>query len=131
MRADELQRIVNLVGHEALSPSQRWTLETASLIKDAVLQQSALDPIDSFCSPEKQFVLLELMLTIFREGPPALDAGVPVQELLRLPLLGEARRYKSTYSNDQVDELKELEVDIKKTFERIRSRYSSKPEAAE
>ena len=50
-QAEELQRIVSLVGPEALSGEQRWTLESANLIKEAVLQQSALDEADSFASP--------------------------------------------------------------------------------
>jgi V/A-type H+-transporting ATPase subunit A len=42
-RDAELSRIVNLVGPEALSDAQRWQLEGAALIKEGVLQQSALD----------------------------------------------------------------------------------------
>ncbi len=49
-RDAELSRIVNLVGPEALSHSQRWELESAALVKEAVLQQSALDEIDTFTS---------------------------------------------------------------------------------
>ncbi len=130
-RADELQRVVNLVGQEALSPAQRWTLEAASLTKDAVLQQSALDPNDAFCSPEKQFVLLELVLTVFHEGQTALESGVPLRKLLSLPVLAEARRYKSTYPNDRVRELQGCKGDIEKTFAHVRSTYASQPEAAE
>ena len=54
-RDAELSRIVNLVGPEALSDAQRWQLEGATLIKEGVLQQSALDDVDTFCSPQKQF----------------------------------------------------------------------------
>jgi V/A-type H+-transporting ATPase subunit A len=130
-QADELQRIVNIVGPEALSSSQRWTLEGASLIKDAVLQQSALDPVDAFSSPEKQLVLLHLVLELFDDGRSALDRGVPVQELLSLPLLGEARRYKSTYSSDRVSELGRRREDIRKAFERIRAdSHSAREEKA-
>jgi V/A-type H+-transporting ATPase subunit A len=50
-RDAELSRIVNLVGPEALSSAQRWELEGAALIKEGVLQQSALDEVDTFCSP--------------------------------------------------------------------------------
>ena len=59
-RDAELSRIVNLVGPEALSDAQRWELEGAALMKEAVLQQSALDEVDTFCSPQKQFALLDL-----------------------------------------------------------------------
>lgn len=39
--SEELQRIVNLVGVEALSSEQRWTLEAAGLLKEGLLQQAA------------------------------------------------------------------------------------------
>ena len=96
-QAEELSRIVNLVGAEALSPAQRWSLESAGLIREGVLQQSALDEVDSFCSPEKQFALLNLMLAIYDEGIRLLKLGVPVQQLSNLPLIGKARRCKSVY----------------------------------
>ncbi len=50
--SEELQRIVNLVGVEALSSEQRWTLEAAGLLKEGLLQQAATDEIDSFASPD-------------------------------------------------------------------------------
>ncbi|HIC80093.1 MAG TPA: V-type ATP synthase subunit A [Kiloniellaceae bacterium] len=130
-QAGELARIVNLVGPEALSPEQRWALEGAGLIREGVLQQSALDPVDSFSSPQKQMALLNLMLDIYHEGVRLLQNGVPVQELLRLPLLGKARRCKSGYGNDQVDELKAWGEEARATFEGLRSEYSQVAEAGQ
>jgi len=79
-QAEELTRIVNLVGPEALSPQQRWALQGVALFREGVLQQSALDPVDSYCSPQKQFALLDQMLSIYRQGLKLLEFGVPVQE---------------------------------------------------
>ena len=66
--AEELSRIVNLVGAEALSPAQRWAVEMAGVVREGLLQQSALDEVDSFCSPEKQFLLLDLMMQVHEQG---------------------------------------------------------------
>jgi V/A-type H+-transporting ATPase subunit A len=122
-QADELSRIVNLVGPEALSPVQRWTLEGSVLIKDAVLQQSALDPIDSYSSPEKQYVLLDLILSIYHQGLDLLSLGVPVQELLVLPILGRARRIKGVYASDRIDELRAFGTEIHQAFDGLRAEY--------
>jgi V/A-type H+-transporting ATPase subunit A len=127
-QADELARIVNLVGPEALSPAQRWALEGAALIKEGVLQQSALDPVDSYCSPQKQFVLLDMVLGIYHLGGDMLQLGVPVQELLQLPLLARVRRSKSEYSSEQLDSLKELQADFRKTFDQMRAEYAGAEE---
>lgn len=123
-RDAELARIVNLVGPEALSSAQRWVLESANLVKEGVLQQSALDPVDTFCSPAKQFELLDLILTIYDKGAEALNLGVPVRELQELPLLGQARRLKSTYSSEQMVELKNFRTEIERVFNNIRLEYA-------
>jgi V/A-type H+-transporting ATPase subunit A len=122
--AEELSRIVNLVGPGALSGTQRWVLESVTLIKEGVLQQSALDPVDSFCTPEKQFALLDLMLQIYHQGTESLDRGVPVQELLNLSILTRAKRCKSDYENVQVEKLQDFIKEIKEEFDQQRMKYA-------
>jgi len=129
-RDAELSRIVNLVGPEALSDAQRWTLEGAALVKEGVLQQSALDPVDTFCSPEKQFALLDLMLTIVDQGAELVEMGVPVQELQNLPILAQARRCKSRFSSDQMEQLRSFTEDVLQEFEEIRLEYAKQGEQA-
>ena len=124
-RADELARIANLVGPEALSAEQRWTLEGAALLKEGVLQQSALDPVDSYCAPRKQFALLEQMLSIYRQGLKALEQGVSVQELLRLPLLADARRLKG----GQTKALGEFAAKAAAEFTRLADEYAQQRKA--
>ena len=128
--ADELARIVNLVGPEALSSSQRWVLEGAALIREGVLQQSAVDEIDSFCSPEKQMLLLSLILNIYHQGVALLEQGVPVQQLVNLPLLSKARRMKSELSSQQIEQLREFETEICQAFDKIRVEYGYEKESA-
>ncbi|MCP3867914.1 MAG: V-type ATP synthase subunit A [Gammaproteobacteria bacterium] len=123
-RDAELSRIVNLVGPEALSSAQRWELESAALIKEGVLQQSALDPVDNFASPEKQFLLLNIMLTIYQKGAELIETGVPVQELMKLPLLTRARRAKQSYSSQQTDKLREMLDGFIQEFEQVRLEYT-------
>jgi V/A-type H+-transporting ATPase subunit A len=128
-RDAELSRIVNLVGPEALSSAQRWVLESATLIKEGVLQQSAMDSIDTFCSPAKQFELLDLILTIYDKGAEVVNLGVPVRELQELPLLGQARRLKSSYSSEQLDEFKKFRTEIDRVFNNIRLEYAKHGDA--
>ncbi len=123
-RDAELARIVNLVGPEALSSAQRWELEGAALIKEGVLQQSALDPVDTFASPEKQFLLLEMMLTIYDRGAELIELGISVQELTDLPLMARARRAKQTYSSEQCDQIRTLMEEFRQAFAKIRLEYA-------
>jgi V/A-type H+-transporting ATPase subunit A len=129
-RDAELSRIVNLVGPEALSDTQRWELEGASLVKEGVLQQSALDEVDTFCSPQKQYALLDLTLFIFKRGAALVELGVPVQELQNLPLMAKARRCKSMYNSDQVEQIVAFRAEAGKEFEKIRLEYAKQGDAA-
>ena len=122
--ADELERIVNLVGPEALSSSQRWVLESADLIKEGVLQQSALDEIDSYCSPHKQFKLLDLILRYHLGGVELIELGVPVEQLHELPHAAELARLKSSVGNDAIGSMDETWRAIGESFDRLRVEYS-------
>ena len=123
--AEALIRIVNLAGAEALSGQQRWTLESARLIREGLLQQSALKAKDSFCSPEKQYLLLQLMIDIHNRGAEMLKIGMPVQELLRLPLLAKARRWKIAYGSDELEGLKQEAKEIVPIFDALRAEYAN------
>lgn len=123
--ADELTRIVNLVGPEALSSEQRWTLEMAAVLREAVLQQSALEEADSFASPQKQFALLDLSMQIHDRGRALLEREIPVQQLLGLDVLSKVRRLKSRFDSEQVDEIQKFGDEISKRFAAVAEQYES------
>ncbi len=62
--ADRLSPLVELVGLAALPARERMVLLAGRLLREAVLQQSALSPNDATSSFEKQAALLEMVLTI-------------------------------------------------------------------
>ncbi|MGB1110152.1 MAG: V-type ATP synthase subunit A, partial [Gammaproteobacteria bacterium] len=127
-RDAELSRIVNLVGPEALSSAQRWELESASLVKEAVLQQSALDEVDTFSSPEKQFLLLDLVMGLFKRGQELIQMGVPVQELAEHPMMERVRRAKSNWSSEEIEELKTFVNQAWDAFTEMKSAYTQAAE---
>lgn len=57
-----LDEIVKLVGVDALSPSDRLTLEVAQSIREDFLQQDAFFDADSYTSLKKQYALVSLIL---------------------------------------------------------------------
>lgn len=130
-RDAELLRIVNLVGPEALSDAQRWELEGASLIKEGVLQQSALDEVDTFCSPQKQYALLDLAITIYKRGAALIEIGVPVSELQAQPILPKMRRLKSMYTSNQMDQIYAFRAEVDASMEAIRIEYAKHGERTE
>lgn len=122
--SEELQRIVNLVGVEALSSEQRWGLEAAALIKEGLLQQSAMDAVDGYCPPEKQVLLLAAMLAIHSQGRQWVRRGVPANRLLQLPIMSEARRWKERFGADQLDALRQRIDAIPALFASLEADYA-------
>lgn len=121
--AEELSRIVNLVGAEALSPAQRWAVEMAGAVREGLLQQSALDEVDSFCSPEKQFLLLDLMMQVHEQGLELIRQGVPFSVLAGLPLMSQLRRLKNQFGNQQLDQLRTQGEEFRKQLQKVRETY--------
>ncbi len=107
-REDRLQQIVKLVGPDVLPDSQKLILFIAEIFKDGFLTQSAFDEKDMFCSPERQVVLLRMILTLYRRGRDLIQAGVPLAKIRGLPAAAQVMRAKSAFGNHELDQLAEL-----------------------
>jgi len=93
-----------------------------------VLQQSALDDADSYCSPQKQFQLLELVMQVFDRGMELIELGAPVQELAEHPVMARIRRAKSTWRSDEPDQLATFSSEVYQALGALRSEYASNQE---
>lgn len=62
----ELEEIVKLVGVDALSPNERLTLEAARSVREDFLQQNAFEDGDSYTSLDKQYRLIKLILSFYK-----------------------------------------------------------------
>ena len=103
------------------------TLEASILIKEGLLQQSATDETDSFASPEKQFALLAALIEIYYQGMKLVKFGVPARRLIQMPLLAQARRWKSQHASDDLAALKEKTDRIQAEFEHVALDYEQAP----
>lgn len=95
------------------------------MIKEGLLQQSAIDETDSFASPQKQFTLLSALLAIHRQGLKLVKQGVPARLLIQMPLLAQARRWKSQYTSENLAGLQERIGHIPTEFAQIALDYES------
>jgi V/A-type H+-transporting ATPase subunit A len=129
-QAEELQRIINLVGAEALSPAQRWSVEMAGVLREGLLQQSALDEVDAYCTPRKQFLLLDLAMQVHEQGLALIRQGVPLSVLTSLPLLSQLKRAKSQYGNEQLEQLAALGDSFRQQIRKLRETYQEQEPAS-
>ena len=108
----QLQRIVKIIGEEALPDAQRLTLAAAHWLKEGFLQQSAFDPVDMFCPPAKQMRMLKLILGTFRKAREVMAKGVPFYQVRELEELGALMRMKSAIKADELEKFDELETSL-------------------
>ncbi len=90
----QLDEIVRLVGMDALSPSNRLTMETAKSIREDYLHQNAFHEIDTFASLEKQQDMLRLILEFDALARDALDKNVDIEDILALQVREQIGRAK-------------------------------------
>jgi V/A-type H+-transporting ATPase subunit A len=93
-REAELMEIARLVGLEAISPDNRMIMEGARSIREDFLHQNAFHDVDTYASLDKQFKMLELVLTYYRKGQECLKRGVPIDKMVDLEIREEIAQSK-------------------------------------
>lgn len=101
----ELQEIVQLVGPDALPESEKAILEITRMIREDFLQQSAYHDIDSFCSLEKQYLMLKVILTFHDRVNQAMGKGVSLAKILKSPVKTDIGRMKELTDIEKIKDL--------------------------
>jgi V/A-type H+/Na+-transporting ATPase subunit A len=120
-----LQRIVRLIGEEALPDEQRLTIEAARLLQEACLQQSATDPVDTFCRPEKQIGLLRAVLRFVARAREVIAKGAPIHRIREAAVREEIVRAKEKISNEAFETIDELVRTIDQEMDALYQEYGN------
>jgi len=110
-RESELEEIVRLVGMDALSDSDRLTLQVARMIREDFLHQNAFMDVDTYTSLEKQFRMLGAILHYHHKSREALSAGADINKLTALPVLDRIARSK-LIPEDKLEQFDSIMKDI-------------------
>ncbi|MGA7835020.1 MAG: V-type ATP synthase subunit A [Acidimicrobiales bacterium] len=98
--ADRLASVVELVGLGALPSRERVVMLTGRLLREGVLQQSALSENDAYCSPEKQSALLDMVLAVYDRCLALLEGGLPASAIEEFDLTAVTRARDETGPDD-------------------------------
>ncbi len=98
----ELEEIVKLVGQDALSAPDRLKMEAARSIREDFLHQNSFHEVDTYTPLTKQYHMMQLVIGYYDSCAEALNAGVSVNELVKLPIREQIGRYKYT-ENENID----------------------------
>ncbi len=110
-----LDEIVRLVGMDALSPSNRLTMETAKSIREDYLHQNAFHEVDTYTSLEKQQYMLRIIMYFHNLASDALDKNVDIEDILELKVrekIGRAKYIPETEMAKFDDLLAEIKAEM-------------------
>lgn len=112
----ELQEIVQLVGVDSLSHSDRMILETTRSIREDFLHQNSFHEVDTYTSLHKQYRMLKMILDFYHQAQAAIKAGVSIQKITKLDVIeriGRAKYVEEINIDKSYDEIeKEIAAQI-------------------
>ncbi|MBM6828345.1 V-type ATP synthase subunit A [Anaerotignum lactatifermentans] len=115
----ELQEIVQLVGVDSLSHSDRLILETTRSIREDFLHQNSFHEVDTYTSLHKQYRMLKLILNFYEEAGEAIKQGVPIQKITKLDVVERIGRAKYVEEINVDKSYDEIEQDIKSEMKEL------------
>lgn len=118
-REDTLKEIVRLLGPEALPDEEKLILEVARMIKIGLLQQNSFDDVDTYCSPQKQYKLLKLLVEFYRRGQHALKEGAALADIRAMSIVTLLLKARMDIKDDEIPKLDKLDTDMKEQFKAI------------
>jgi V/A-type H+-transporting ATPase subunit A len=114
-----LQEIVRLVGMDSLGPRDRLKLRVSQMIREDYLHQNAFDEVDTYTSVEKQYLMLNLILSWYEQARKALDEGVRYSDLEKMEALHKISRAKYIEEDLIEEEFAQIKDDILVEFSKL------------
>lgn len=115
-----LNEIVQLVGVNSLSDSDRLELTMARMLRESYLQQNSYNEIDQTASMNKQLTMMKTILAFNEEAKKALEVGSYFDEIMNgtEELREKIERMKYTREDD-LNELDEMRESLPDHFKKI------------
>ncbi len=118
----ELQEIVRIVGPDALPDREKAVLIVTRMLREDYLQQDAFDEVDTYCPPKKQVTMMRVILNFYEKTMEAVDRGVPVDEIAKLPVREKIGRMKF---EPEIEKVAALIEETNQQFEELFKKYGA------
>jgi len=112
-----LERMVKIVGRDALPKEQRLSLFCAEVFVEGFLRQSAFSSTDRYCEPEKQTAMLELLDRFIQLAREALEHDIDPEAIQALPVVRKLQRMGEDIENGDEASLKGLGDELEEAFD--------------
>ena len=114
-----LLEIVKLIGSAVLPDDQKLVLEIARVIRLGFLQQNAFHPDDTCVSMEKQFLMMDTILYLYKQARTLVTMGHPMSVLKSENIFDRVIAIKYDVPNDNLQLLDQYLADIDAFHDRI------------
>jgi len=115
-----LQEIVRLVGVDALSKNERLVLEATRSIREDYLYQDAFHNIDTYCSSNKQYKMLKLIMEYYYQGKDVIKYDVAIEDLINLPIREKIGRTRFILEKDFDKEYEAIKKEFDKQIKQLK-----------
>lgn len=118
-RENELQQVVQLIGQDALSDTEREYLLAARILREDLLQQSGVQDTDTFCSIEKSYWMLRAIFQFHQQAQKAVSIGKDLQKIEEFACLERIARMKELPLQGISEAIGELMKEIDAQFSEL------------
>ena len=114
-----LLEIVKLIGSDVLPDDQKLILEIARVIRLGFLQQNAFHKDDTCVSMEKQFLMMDTILYLYKQCRALVTMGHPMSVLKSENIFEKIIAIKYDVPNDRLEMFAQYHKDIDEFYQRV------------
>jgi len=118
----KLQGIVKLIGEDSLPDDQKMIFQGARLLKEAFLQQSAYDPVDTYSPAGKQGAMMNIIMRFIDRMKEVVSHRIPIYRVMELEILDEVHRMKFTFGGEDLKPFEEILERVEGEFDELLER---------
>ena len=114
-----LMEIVKLIGSDVLPDDQKLILEITRVIRLGFLQQNAFHQDDTCVSMEKQFLMMDTILYLFKKCRALVTMGHPMSVMKNEAIFEKIIAIKYDVPNDRPDMFARYKMDIDSFYQQV------------
>ncbi len=115
----QLMEIVKLIGEDVLPDHQKLVIEIARVVRVGFLQQNAFHKDDTFVPLEKQKLMMEIIIILYRFALESIELGVPMEEVMKTGFFERLIRMKYDIPNDCLELFDDIAGEITIVFKKL------------
>ncbi len=119
LEENKLMEIVKLIGSDVLPEDQKLVIEIARVVRVGFLQQNAYHKDDTYVPLDKQFRMMEIILTLYNKCKKVVAAGTPVSAVVKTGVFEKVIKMKYDIPNDKPELFNMLTVEIDQQLKKI------------